>query len=361
MAAGDFGASAIQEAQYRLAAMFADPNVSKTEWQAGEAMSARALLPRQTARTLDRLLDGRICEGAEVWFFRPGAADVAEENWPASNDCEVPTGAQGQTVKKDLDTAILAYANATLLDNRCANLITFQEEFAEQVAHIMVRLRRQLNNAVILAGLNSNSQTNIDTLIPTTWDAVTDAPLIVAPPEDFVWQNLNVFRRVAIRNGFGNFFFLSGELFNDDTWMAMLNRMNEGERNAALAWNAREIHFDERDLDVYMTRRTAFAIDANSYAFWNTFRSPAAATMIDSNLQKFVWAQPDPVLTWNKNGQQTPVIWEMEMQKTCTGTDAYGFNQFTYQVSGRLLGGFVFAPVGVNSETGVLQFSDTAP
>lgn len=360
MAAGSFTASQIQEAQLRMSAMFADPNTSKTEWQQGEALSARALLPRQTARTLERLTSG-ICVGAEIWFVRPHAADLAEENWPASNDCEVPAGQQAETVKQDLTTDILAYANATLKDNRCDNFISFQEEFAEQAGHLMARLRRQLNNNVVLATLDANSQTNLDTLIPSTWDATTDAPLIVAPSDDFVWSNLNVFRRVAMRNGFGNFFFLSGELFNDDTWLAMLNRMNEGERAAYLAWNTRQIYFDERDLDLYMGQRTAFAIDTNSYAFWNTYRSPAVATMIDTNLQKSVWAQPDPILTWNNNGRQVPVVWEMELQKTCTGRDAQGFDQNTYQMSGRLLGGFVTAPAGPNSETGILQFSDTVP
>ena len=359
MAAGSFTASQIQEAQLKMMQMFADPNISKTEWQTGEALSARALLPRQTAKTLERLTSN-ICVGAEIWFLRPHAADVAEEDWPTTSDCDVPAGAEAETVKKDLATEILAYANAKLKDNRCDNFVTFQDEFAEQVGHIMVRLRRQLNNNVVLSTLDAASQANLDTLIPSTWDAVTNTPRITAPPEDFKWQNLNVFRRVAMRNGFGNFFFLSGELFNDDAWMAMLNRMNEGERAAFLAWNSRDIYFDERDLDQYMTRRTAFAVDANSYAFWNTFRSPAAATLIDPANGKYVWAQPDPILTWNKNGVQTPVVWEMEMQKTCTGRDAQGFDQNTYQVSGRLLGGFVTAPTGPNSEKGILQFSDEA-
>lgn len=359
MAAGSFTASQIQEAQVRMMQMFADPNISKTEWQTGEALSARALLPRQTAKTLERLTSN-ICVGAEIWFLRPHAADVAEEDWPETNDCDVPAGAQAESVKQDLTTAILAYAKASLLDNRCDNFVGFQEEFAEQVGHIMVRLRRQLNNNVVLPTLDASTQANLDTLIPSTWDDTTNTPRITAPPEDFKWQNLNVFRRVAMRNGFGNFFFLSGELFNDDAWMAMLNRMNEGERAAFLAWNSRDIYFDERDLDQYMTRRTAFAVDANSYAFWNTFRSPAVATLIDPANGKYVWAQPDPILTWNKNGVQTPVVWEMEMQKNCTGRDSQGFDQNTYNVSGRLLGGFVTAPTGPNGEKGVLQFSDEA-
>ena len=360
MAAGNFTASAIQEAQYKLDLLLANPNTAKTEWQVGEAQSARAILPRQTARTLDRLLDANICEGAEVWFVRPHAADVDEGDWPT--DCDLPAGTEAETVKKDLDTAILAYANAKLLDNRCANLVDFQLEFAEQTAHLMARLRRQLNNNVILTTLHGAAQTNIDPLFPTEsgWDA-SGVP-IVAPPDAFKWQNLNQFRRIAMRNGFGNFFFLTGELFNDDTWMAMMNRMNEGERAAFLAYNGYDLYFDERDLDIHLGQRTAFIIDSNSYAFWNTYRSPMNATLTDPTTGLFVWAQPDPILRWNKNGQLVPVMWEMEMQKVCTGrTAGTGFPQFTYTVAGRLLGGFVTAPLGPNSESGVLEFSDTTP
>lgn len=348
----------MQEAQYKLNLMLADPNTAKTEWQQGEALSARAVLSRQTARTLDRLLDGRICEGAEVWFVRPHAADVDEEDWP--EDCELPAGQQAETVKKDLDTTTLAYANATLLDNRCANLIDFQTEFAEQTAHLMARLRRQLNNNVVLTTLHAAAQTSIDPIPPNGWD-VTGAPIVV-PPDEFTWQNLNKFRRFAMRNGFGNFFFLAGELFNDDTWLAMLNRMNEGERAAYLAYAQREIYFDERDLDVFMGQNTAFAIDVNSYAFWNTSASPANVTLLDPATGLHVWSQPDPILRWNKNGVQTPVIWEMEMSKICTGRTANTlYPQFTYVVAGRLLGGFITAPLGPNSESGVLEFSDTTP
>lgn len=363
MAAGDFGASAIQEAQYKLDLMLANPNVAKTEWQQGEALSARAVLTRQTARTLDRLLDANICEGAEVWFVRPHAADVAEEDWPT--DCDLPAGSEAETVKKDLDTTILAYANAKLLDNRCANLVDFQTEFAEQVAHLMARLRRQLNNNVVLTTLTGAAMVNTDPLFPTDagWD--DSASPIVAPPDAFVWQNLNQFRRIAMRNMFGNFFFLTGELFNDDSWMAMLNRMNEGERQAFLAYNGYELYFDERDLDVFMGQRTAFIVDINSYAFWNTFRSPANAQLLDPTTGLFVWSQPDPILRWNRNGVLTPVVWEMEMQKVCTGrTTATGYPQFTYTVAGRLLGGFITAPLGIDAAgaatvSGVLEFTDT--
>lgn len=358
-----FTASQIQEAQYALNLWLADPNTARTEWQRGEALSARALLPRQTAQTLPRFQgENFVCIGAEVWFYRPGAAALAEGDWPATNDCEVAAGTVGETLKKDLTTGIIAYSTGRVLDHRCDNLLSFTEEYQRQVAQIMAENRRQINNNVILAGLDAATQANIDTLIPSTWDDTTDTPLIVAPAADFTYENLNAFRRVAIRNGFGDYFFLSGELFNDNVWMAGLNRMNETFRNQALAWAQNDIFFDIRDLDQYMAQRTAFIIDRNSYAFWNQWHSPTVATLIDTANQTFVWSQPDPILTWMKDGREVPVVHEFEMSKTCVARDAVGgYRQFQYDISARIIGAFAFAPLGPNDESGVLQFSDTAP
>lgn len=356
-----FTASQIQEAQLSLDKWLADPNTALTEWQRGEALSARAVLKRQTAQTLPRLVSNQ-CIGAEVWFYRPGAAAVAEEDWPATNDCDVVAGAEGATVKKDLTTSILAYSSGRVLDHRCDNLLDFTQEFQRQVAQIMAENRRQINNNVVLATLDSATQANLDTMIPSTWDYTTDTPLIVAPPDDFSFENLNIFRRVAMRNGFGDYFFLSGELFNDNVWMAGLNRMNETFRNQALAWAQNDISFDERDLDVFMGQRTAFIIDRNSFAFWNQWQSPTVATLIDTANQVYVWSQPDPILTWMKNGREVPVVHEFEMVKTCVARDAQGgYRQFRYDISARIIGGFATAPLGPNLESGVLQFSDTAP
>jgi hypothetical protein len=356
MAAGNFDASAMQVAQVKLEAMFADPHITHTEMQRGEAATARALLERQTATTAP-ILTSEKCVGADVWFFRPSAADVLSQVSGLSG-CAVPTSTEGESIKITLTTAVLAASSAKLKDNRCSNLIEFQDEFAQQQRHIMSENRRKLNRAKIITDIAAASQDNLDTFIDGTWDDTL--PRIIVPTADFAFSNLNEFRIVAKNNGFGDFFFLSGRLFNDDHWLAMLNKMNEGERNRALAWATREIYFDERDLDQTITKKTAFAIDANSYIFWNTFRSNFAPTLVDSTNQRFEWAVADPILTWMDNGKRKPVIHEFEMTKTCSARDAQGFAQYTYAMWGRILGGFEFAPEGPNGETGVLQFGEEA-
>jgi hypothetical protein len=356
MAAGNFDASAMNVAQVQLSQIFADPNVARTEMQRGEAATARALLGRQTASSVPILTSDK-CVGADVYFHRTNVADVLSQVSGLSV-CAVPTATEGESVKITLTTSVLAAASGKLKDNRCSNLVDFQMEFADTQRVIMAENRRILNRDKIITDISAAAQQNLDTFIDGGWDDTL--PRIIVPIEHFSYDNLNEFRIVAKNNGFGDFFFLSGRLFNDDKWLAMLNNTNEGLRMQALAWAQREIYFDERDLDQVMTKKTAFAVDANSYIFWNTFRSSNVVTLVDTANQRYQWAVADPFLTWMDNGVEKPVMHEFEMVKACTARDAQGFAQYTYTMWGRILGGFEFAPEGPNSETGVLEFGDEA-
>lgn len=356
MAAGNFDASAVQVAQVQVDRMFADPNITYTEFQRGEAATARALMMRQTASTVERLTGG-VCVGVDVYLVRPSAADVLSQVSGLSG-CAIPTATEDESEKITLTSTILAASSAKLKDNKCSNLVDFQAELALQIRHIMSENRYKLNTGKIIPDLTAAAQDNLDTMIDSTWDATN--PRIIVPTADFTYSNLNEFRIVAKNNGFSEFFFLSGRFFNDDYWMASLNKMNETQRNQALAWAGREIYFDERDLDVTMTKKTAFAVDRNSYIFWNTFRSGMNVEMVDSTVQRYQWAAADPILTWMDNGRARPLMHEMEMVKTCTGRDSHGFPQYTYTIWGRIIGGFELAPAGPNGETGVLEFGDEA-
>ena len=344
-------ASALQTAQYKLAEMFASPNISQTESLEGSAVTAAAMLRRQTAKTVERATGGKVT-GWEAWFIRPAAAEHGSTAAPS--DCDVPTGSDVETVKADYTTTVLARTKATVTTNRSNNLLMTPDEMAAQIQHMMVKLRKRLNTGVVIPALTAAGQSNMDDFINSTWDDTSAAPRILVPEADFSYENLNEFDIVAQNNNFSDYFWLSGRLFNDNKWMAMLNSRNETLRNQALAWAQQDIYFDVRDLDQTMTKKTAFAVDANSYAFWNyTIYSPVATEIYDRH---WVWAQADPFLVWNDNGTLKPVIYEFEMKETCAARDAHEHHQSTVELYARLLGGFEFAPAGPNGETGVLEF-----
>ena len=349
-----FTASAIQVAQEKLESIFASPNTTKTEFLQ-PAETARALLMRQTSNTTP-LKRGDKIYGTEVWFYSPAAAviDVGD----APSDCDVPTGTVGQTQKVTFNDEILTRAGARAQSNRSTNLMDFADEIAQQTAHMMAVMRKDLNRNVIIPGIAAASQVNLDTLAPAGWDYATNSPRFTVPDSAFTWTNINEFRIIAENNNFGDFFFVSGRLMNDDAWLATLNKMNEGERAAYLAYNqgSNFPYFDTRDLDQAMTRKTLFAIDSNSFIFWNNIRSSSTPTEVDTNV--WIWTVADPILRWNDNGTLRPVMYEMEMKKTCASRDSLEFRSDTYDLYGRLIGGFEFAPTGPNNEKGVLQFSN---
>jgi hypothetical protein len=355
MAAGDFTDSALQVAQVRLEEMFAAPNTAQTELKAGSASTARAMLARQRSRVIPRLT-GNTVVGVEAWYIRPHAATNAATTAPA--DCDVPCGDEAETIKADYESTVLVRSKSKVLDNRSDNLLQFAEEIAAQQAHMMSQMRVAFNRDVVIAGVAAASQVNIDTQIDSTWDYTSNSPRITVPTADFTYERFNEFQTVAMLNNFDDFFMVSGRLLSDDRWRSQLNRMNEGFRDQALAYAQQEIYFDLRDLDQKMTRKTLFAVNANSYAFWNTVRNTTTPRrVVTADGEKWVWVQADPILSWNNNGVLSPVLYEFEMAVTCVGRDAQEFQQNQYCIYARLIGGFEFAPTGPNGEKGVLQFS----
>ena len=357
MAAGDFTASALLEAQIKLGDMFATPNISQTELLKGSALTARALLARNKGKTIPRLV-GDKCVGVEAHFLRTHAENGQDFATPTT--CATPCGDESETVKADYATEVLAEAQGKVLDNRCDNIVMFGEELAAVQAHMMSELRYEFNRFVAIPALIAASQANIDTFMDSTWDSVSATPRITIPTTDFSYERFPEFMTVAANNNFGDFFLLSGRLMYAKDWMASINASNEGFRDQAIAFSQLPIYFDTRDLDQTVTRKTLFAVDTNSYVFWNTVRNTSTPREMNTDTgRKWVWVQADPIMTYMKDGRPAPVLYEFEMQETCVGRDAQKFQQNSYCLYGRLLGGLEFAPTGPNGEKGVLQFSET--
>ncbi len=347
-----FTASALQVAQERLDNIYAQPSISTPEMLEGSAATARFMLANQRSRTVQRATNGE-CVGWEGWYFRPAAEEHADTTAPST--CDIPSGSQGETLKGEYENAVLARTDDVVQSNRCNNLLTMAEEMEKQVMHMMVKLRKRLNRGIIIPGLTAAAQTNLDTFINSTWDYTTDAPRILVPETEFTFENLNEFNIIADNNNFSDYFWVSGRLFNDNRWMAMLNAANETYRNEARAWAEQQIVFDTRDLDQAMTKKTAFAVDRNSYAFWNY--SPYTSEAREIYDRHWVWAQADPILQWNFNGRLVPVMYAFEMKEACEErVSSTEVHRSTIRLYGRLVGGFEFAPAGPDSETGVLEF-----
>ena len=348
MASGDFSTSVLQRLNVEFEEMFNEPNTARTEFIQPAAV-AKALLENQTA-TADERLESDKCVGVKAWFIRASSIGAVS----ASTDCTIPGGNEAETVSKNFDSAPLAHAAGTAKDHRCNNEVNFIDESKIVLKKIVTDLDRQTNELAI-ARLAAASQVNLDTGIDPNWDDTTESPRILVPQADFTWENLGEFNALVANNNFGNHFWISGRNFYKDYWQATMRTFNDNERSNLKGYESvGGMYFDLRDLDRLMTWKSSFAVDENSYLFWNTATGSSTPTMVDTNVWE--WLVPSPVLTYNKNGRMVPVMYKIEMQKTCLTRTSLGDRQYSYKYYGRLVGGLEWAPTGPNGEKGVLQF-----
>jgi hypothetical protein len=350
-----FTASVMNRLKVYIDTMFADPKLVNSHLNQ-PAMTARALLENQTAMA-DPILKGGKCVGVTAWFIdSSGTTEVS-----ASTDCTTPGGTELSTDSKDYTTSVLGAAARTAKDNRCDNEIDFIQEMGAVTLAVISDLRRQLNEYA-LAELDAGAQTSIDnTGIPSTWDATGSAPEIIIPKSEATWDNLGYLHLMAELNNIGPFITISGAgSFWGEWWKSNYQRFNNNEVGIFQAFADQGFYFDARQMDQILGRSATFLVGVNNYIFWNTTFSPAVPTefSVGSNGKKFVFTQPDPVLTYMDNGVRRPVMYEIEMEEACSARNsATNQLQKSYKVYGRIVGGLELAPVGPQSETGVLTFT----
>lgn len=349
MAAGDFTASVANRVNTKLMDMFKDPNVTNAEFKQ-PFDTARAFLENQTANVAP-VLEGNQCVGAKVMYFK-GSNDLTVSK---STNCTTPTGTELETSSKNYDTDVLVAAAGRVKDNDCSNEYDFIEKSAMLMKKMLNDIRVKLNRTTILSALSAVAQTNLDTDIPTSWDDTTNAPRIDVPEDQFTWDNLGEFEAVANNNNIYDYFMVSGRNFYLDAFNSQYLKLNDDGKSGSAAYGDFNIYFDLKHLYSVLSRRSTFLVDKNSYVFWNQFQNGAVAVQVDSD--RWVYTMADPVLKYMKNGSLVPVVYEVEYKKTCTSRNSLNQLIIAHDWYIRLIGGFEFAPAGVNSETGLLEFS----
>jgi len=350
-----FTASVMNRLKVRLDSMFADPRLVNSHL-IQPAMTARALLMNQTA-SADPILKGGKCVGVTAYFLDTSqTAEVA-----ASTDCTTPGGSEASTDSKDFTTSQIANSAITAKDNRCDNEVTFVEEMSAVTMRVITDLRRQLNEYA-LAVLDAASSALIDTTgLPSTWDPTTSTPIVTLPASEATWENLGYFSLIAELNNVGPHITISGATsFWGEWWKSNYRQFNDNERGIFRAFQDQGFYFDARQMDQILGTPSTFVVGVNSYVFWNATTSTPTPTEVSvgANGKKFIFTLPDPELMYNDNGTLTPVVYEMEIEESCSARNsATGQLQKTYKVYGRLAGGLGTAPLGPNNESGIIQLN----
>jgi hypothetical protein len=338
-----------------LSNMFANPSGVNSHLNQ-PAVMANALLQNQTA-TAAPILEGGKCVGVKAYYI--DSSSIGDVSTPT--DCTTPGGNQVGTLSVNYDSAVIADAAGNALDSRCDNEVDFIQESASVITALMANLRKQFN-AVVINATDAASMVNISTALPDTWNA--NNAIIEVPKNEMTWDNLGYLKLTADLNNLSNPIWISGAgNFWGEWWKSNYQRLNNNEAGIFAAFADQNFYFDSRQLDQTIGSAATFAVDQNSYIFWNTVKHTAVPTeySVGSNGKKWVWTIADPLLTYRVGNSIVPVQYEIEVEESCDSRDTLSFLVKKYKYYARIIGGFKFAPVGaVNSETGVLQFNSVA-
>lgn len=343
-----FTASTMNRVNVRLNAMFAEPSTAQTEYNE-PAEVLKWLLANQTA-TADPILQGDKCVGVKAWFVRTsGITTVA-----TPSDCTTPTGNPAETLSKNFTTEVFTGSAGIANSLRCDNELDFIEESAAVLRRLITVARKKLNETVI-GRLAANGQSNIDLGIPDFWDGTSSPGKILVPATDFKWEMIGEFDATVKNNNFGQYAMVNGRSnFYQDAWVQSYLRSNADGPAGSLAYGDANMVFDIRDMDVLIGQKQTLAIDLNSFIFWNTTFSPSTPTQMFD--EKWMWTVADPEVNVRVGNQLAPLLYEVEMERTCTGRNANSQLVYQYKWYVRPVGGFGFVPQGPEGETGTLIF-----
>ena len=135
-----------------------------------------------------------------------------------------------------------------------------------------------------------------------------------------------------------------------DRALAEIRSRNNDQRDEAASFNQFNIHWDTRDMESTLGRRSTFIVNPNVVGFWNvTWSNPASnPTLEDASNNLWTYRIADPILKWNDNGTMRPVEYEVEYSYECLNRTSVGQRQYAHKYYIRLIGGLVIAPLGFN-------------
>lgn len=364
MAAGDFSASVLLDAQAKMLEMWASPNPAQAEFRR-PVETARALLTNQTARSTPVQVGPQVI-GQRVYWIKSGDTTITHSGTaaPGGLDCTLESGTQMETDEQIYTDNVFIFKNVALTDTdiRQKNIFSIDELVAQTLMHAMNRIRVAFNSRCI-SFLNSNKQPNLDSLLTSndlgngTWALNADLATIEVPADDTRNEDSLVALQNVLENNnfYGGYFLINGYRnwkLQFDTSGYKAN--NDNQRSIASTFGDYQLFWDTRALDQALGGYNSFAVDPNAYVFVNRTYSPSSVPVqVDEN--KFQYYIEDPELMVMQNGVMQPLRYEVIYQRKCTARNADTSIAFDHQWEVKLLGQLNNAPAGVLGETGIMK------
>lgn len=368
MAAGDFSPSNLYNIQAKVMEMFGTNTPSQNAFRDSETLfgTANALLTQQTARTSD-VLKGDQCIGVEAKYLIGAGANLLtnETTSGAANTdlggCDL-TGVEHESESVTYENNLFIAAGNAVDDNLCNNLYTFEDLSASALTDAINTVRKTLNERSV-AFLVASAQGNLDSNIASynagngAWSgALAAASITMAGADSLTPASLAYVDLAAMENELREYFLLNGPLhYHAANYNADFRAQNDDGRFDRAAFLGNKPSFwDLRGLAGTNSGRVTFAVNPDSYVFWNRAWSTPNPVEFDEN--KWTFSVTDPLFVYMNNGVPTPLTYEVVYQRVCTGRGALTQHVREHRWEVKLVGGLALAPAGSQGETGVLRF-----
>mgnify|MGYP001575076808 CR=1 FL=1 len=353
-----FTASLMPRILYEVGEIFRSPNTVDARYSQ-EPQTAPALLTRQTARAVPRLSNGA-CTGVDVWFYDAGASDtVYEGETPDSGlSCDNANCGVGQTASIEVDNNIAFNDCKAAQEDRCDNELTYAQETARVLYHLMYQMRLATNKRFINEIMLAAQQNQVPAgQMPSYITERGGSNILQIDHTNMLEANIfNTIVDLGIisrQNGLAEPIFLNGRNFLNSATLAQYNALNDNQRSQQaiygdlgrnMVWDIHTTH----GVDAITTELSTLAITPNAYLFWNYSFFPRVPELKDSSINLWNFSIEDPIWRYNDGGVSKPVVYDVEHTYECTGYDAAGKRKYLHNFRIFLRGGFTLSPAGFN-------------
>lgn len=360
MAAGDFSASQILDAQAKVQEYWRSPGPWNAEFS-HPVDTVRALFSKQTASASEVQNGGRVI-GQRVYWPKSGVDSITHNGTSApSLDCTLENGTQLETDEKIYTDNVFVFSNVALTetDLRQKNMYSPEELIAQTLIKGMNDIRKKLN-VLGINFLNANKQANLDSLVTSSdlgngnWAVNADLATIEIPVDDARNEDAIVEWETVLRNNDfnGSYFIISGR----KNWRlafdtSMYKARNDDQRSIMATFGAYDMFWDVRDLDQTLTEFNSFAVDPNAYLFVNKSYSSLVPVQKSETLWEYYIEDPDLMIM--ENGVMRPVRYEVVMQRKCSTRNSDTSIALDHQFEIKYLGQKNVAPPGIDGQTGI--------
>lgn len=367
MAAGDFSPSVSLAIQELLEQRFKSGVMANAEFNT-PVVSANAWTMQQTAE-INPQMQGSTCIGYNVLWQKSGRTSPAYSGLISGDtlNCTIP-GTQLESDKKTYKADKHIRDNAGVNTSDCDNDIKANMRRAKAIEK-SINLIRVGFNAAVIALLDSEKQDNKDTGVTGinrgngAWVVNADGKTIELPTADLQDEKALAFvDAVAQNNDIYNYFMLHGRSnWFDAASNARFTARNDNERSIAATFADKTHYWDIRALDQQLTGDNhSFVINRDSILFINkVVYQNMEAEMISAKDGHWAFQIQDPAgWMWSDNGVLKPVVYNVVMQKGCSGFDANGQPTYDENYQIQLLHELATGPQGFNGETGIMKFTN---